>query len=77
MQIVYPGLGGNAVVAFSIVEGQNKNNKIKNFFLFCGVEKLIKNHIIKCLNLKISFFYLRKKKYNINLNQIIQILKKI
>ena len=76
MQIVYPGLGGNAVVAFSIVEGQNKNNKIKNFFLFCGVEKLIKNHIIKCLNLKISFFYLRKKKYNINLNQIIQILKK-
>ena len=38
MQIVYPGLGGNAVVAFSIVEGQNKNNKIKNFFILYSRE---------------------------------------
>ena len=27
MQIVYPGLGGNSAVAFSLVEGQAKNKK--------------------------------------------------
>ena len=52
MQIVYPGLGGNSSVAFSLVEGQPQNIKIKNFFLFCGVEKLIKSYMSKCSNLK-------------------------
>ena len=76
MQIVYPGLGGNSFVAFSLVEGQKKNMKIKNYFLFCGVERLIKNYIFKCFNLKIKFFYLYKKKFQINLNKIVKILKK-
>ena len=75
MQIVYPGLGGNSVVAFSLVEGQRKNKKLKNFFLFCGVEKLIKSYKKKCLSLNINYSYLKKKKYSINLRKILEIVK--
>jgi hypothetical protein len=76
MQIVYPGLGGNSAVAFSLVEGQRKNKKINNFFLFCGVEKLIKNYQNKCSILNIQYFYLKKNKYKINTKKIFEIVKK-
>ena len=75
MQIVYPGLGGNSTVAFSLVEGQKRNKKIKNFFLFCGVEKLIVSYKKKCSNLNIKFFYLKKNKFQIQINKIFNIVK--
>ncbi len=62
MQIVYPGLGGNSSVAFSLVEGQEKKSKIKNFFLFCGIENLLQNYKFKCHKLNIKFNFLKKKK---------------
>lgn len=76
MQIVYPGLGGNSAVAFSLIEGQKKNIKIKNFFLFCGVEKLITSYKNKCLSLNIQYYYLKKYKYKINIKKIFKIVKK-
>lgn len=76
MQIVYPGLGGNSAVAFSLVEGQKKNEKIKNFFLFCGVEGLIRSYKNKCLELSIQYYYLKKNKYKINIRKIFEIVKK-
>jgi len=75
MQIVYPGLGGNSAVAFSFVEGQKNKKKISNFFLFSGVEKLIKSYKNKCIKLNIQFFYLKKIRYKINIRKIIQIVK--
>ena len=75
MQIVYPGLGGNSAVAFSFVEGQKNKKKISNFFLFCGVEKLIKDHKDKCTKLNIQFLYLKKIRYRVNIRKIIQIAK--
>ena len=57
LQIVYSGLGGNSSVAFSIVEGQKKNKKCKNFFLFSGVEKLLDDHKKKCIKLNISYIF--------------------
>jgi hypothetical protein len=76
MQIVYPGLGGNSSVAFSLVEGQKKNNKIKNFFLFCGIEKLIRNYKYKCAVLNINYFYLKKHRYRLYITKILKIIKK-
>ena len=62
MQIVYPGLGGSGAVAFSLVEGQSKKRELKNFFLFYGVEKLLREYTLKCINLKIEYLYIKKKK---------------
>ncbi len=75
MQIVYPGLGGNSSVAFSLVEGQKKSKKIKNFFLFCGVENLIKSYKKKCISLNIHHSYLKKKKFRINIRKIFNIVR--
>lgn len=76
LQVVYSGLGGVSSVAFSLVEGQNKNIKISNFFLFCGVEKLVSGYKKKCLILGIKYCYLKKKKFQINYKKILNILEK-
>lgn len=77
LQIVYPGLGGNGAVAFSLVEGQNKNKKFKNFFLFYGIERIINGYKRKSLALNVKFFYLKKKRYQTNLLRILGILNKV
>ena len=76
LQIVYSGLGGNSSVAFSIVEGQKKGI-YKNDFIFTGIEKIKKNYISKCKNLKITSHYIKKKKFEINFFKIIKLLNKI
>ena len=76
LQVVYSGLGGNSSVAFSFVEGQNNNKKINNFFLFCGVERLVNGYKKKCLILGIKYFYFRKKKFQIKFKKIFHILEK-
>lgn len=76
MQIVYPGLGGSGAVAFSLVEGQSKKRELKNFFLFYGVEKLLREYTLKCINLKIEYLYIKKKKNQIVIKKIFNFLKK-
>lgn len=76
LQIVYSGLGGNSSVAFSLVEGQI-SKKYKNFFIFTGVEKIKKSYLLKCRDLNIKYFYIKKKKFEINYFKIQNIVKKI
>ena len=75
MQIVYSGLGGNSAVAFSLVEGQIKK-KYNNFFIFTGIEKIKKNYIKKCKKLRINYFYIKKKKFEINFLKLQKIINK-
>ena len=65
LQLLYPGLGGTSTVAFSIADGLKKNNRIKvqNFFIFYGVEKLIKNNSQNCKKKNISFFSFLKSNF--------------
>ena len=65
LQILYPGLGGTSTVAFSIVDGLKKIKKlkIKNFFIFFGIEKLIKNNLQNCKKKRINFFFLLKSSF--------------
>ena len=74
LQIVYSGLGGNSSVAFSIVEGQKKNKKCKNFFLFSGVEKLLDDHKKKCIKLNISYIFVKKKRFQVKIKKILDII---
>jgi hypothetical protein len=67
LQIVYSGLGGSTVVAFSLVSGQKIKFKYKNFFLFYGTENLLKAYILQCKFLNINFFFIKKKKFKLNL----------
>ena len=69
MQVVYPGLGGNSSVAFSLVEGQNKI--YKNLFIFAGVENLRKDFIEKCKKNKIEYKYYKKKRLQFNISKLI------
>jgi len=77
LQIVYPGLGGSATVAFSLVEGQNRENKYKNCFLFYGIENLLKAHVIKCKKQSINYFFEKKKKIGLNSLKLLSHCKKI
>lgn len=61
LQIVYPGLGGSASVAFSLVGGQKTKLKYKNYFLFYGIESLLISHAEQCEILKINYFFIKKK----------------
>ncbi len=70
MQIVYPGLGGNSSVAFSLVEGQNKI--YKNLFIFAGVEDLRKDFIGKCKKNKIEYKYYKKKRLQFNISKLLK-----
>ena len=65
LQILYPGLGGTSTVAFSLVDGLKKIKKlkIKNFFIFFGVENLIKNNLQNCKKKRINFFFLLKSSF--------------
>jgi hypothetical protein len=66
LQVVYPGLGGSASVAFSLVEGQKDKIKYKNYFLFYGVENLLIAHKKNCKKLNINYNFIKKKKINLN-----------
>lgn len=66
LQIVYPGLGGSSAVAFSLVEGQKIKNKYKNYFLFYGIENLLRTHISKSRKLNIKHFFIKKKFFKFN-----------
>ena len=68
MQIVYPGLGGNSSVAFSLVEGQNKT--YNNLFVFAGVENLRKDFVKKCKKNKIKYKYDKKKRLQFNISKL-------
>ena len=65
LQILYPGLGGTSTVAFSLVDGLKKIKKlkIKNFFIFFGVENLINNNLQNCKKKRINFFFLLKSSF--------------
>ncbi len=76
LQIVYPGLGGTGSVSFSLVEGQTKK-QYKNHFLFIGIEKLITDYKKKCKKLNINFNYIKKKRYQIKLREILVYMNKI
>ena len=77
LQIAYPGLGGSPTVALSLVSGQKKKFKYKNFFLFYGIENLIKTYITQCKFLKINFFFFKKKKFELNLINLFKYCNKI
>jgi len=77
LQIVYPGLGGSASVAFSLVEGQKSKIKYKNYFLFYGIENLLITHKKNCKKLNINFYFLKKKKINFNLFLLMNYCNKI
>lgn len=76
LQVVYSGLGGTSSVAFSLVEGQNKKDKIINFFLFYGVEQLVNDYKKKCINLNIKYSFLKKKQYQNRHIKILDILNR-
>ena len=73
MQIVYPGLGGNSSVAFSLVEGQNKI--YDNLFVFAGVENLRTDFIKKCRKNKIKYKYFKKKRLQFNIVKLFNVSK--
>ena len=77
LQIVYSGLGGSSVVALSLVGGQKKKFKYTNFFLFYGIENLLKAHIAQCKFLNINFFFIKKKKFELNLINLFTYCNKI
>jgi hypothetical protein len=77
LQIVYPGLGGSAAVALSLVGGQKKKFKYKNFFLFYGIENLLKAHIAQCKFLNIKFFFIKKKIFGLNIINLFKYCNKI
>ena len=76
IQIVYSGLWGNSAVAFSLVEGQTSKN-YENIFIFTGIENIKKSYLEKCKKLNIKSFYIKKKKFEINILKILKILKKV
>ncbi len=77
LQIVYSGLGGSSAVAFSLVEGQKLKNRYKNYFLFYGIENLLKAHIIKSKKLNIKYFFVKKKFIQFNLIKFFNYSNKI
>lgn len=78
LQIVFSGLGGTSAVAFSLVEGARNISKKKYnfFFLFNGVEKLLKSHIKVCRNLSIPYEYIFKKNIIYNFISLINFISK-
>lgn len=77
LQIVYSGLSGSSHIAYSLVEGQNLKIQYKNYFLFFGIEDLLKAHVLKSKELNIKYFFIKKKSFKLNFIQKYKYCNKI
>lgn len=76
IQILYSGIGGNASVAFSLIEG-DIYKKWKSSFIFLGVERLFSGFKKKCNDLDIKCFnYSNTENYILREIYVIKILIK-
>lgn len=59
-QILYSGLGGHGNVSFSLIDGDD-SGKNEHCLIFFGIEDLLDEYRVKCIEKNIEFGFVKKK----------------
>lgn len=60
VQVLYSGLGGHSSVVFSLIEA-DKENEYQHVLIFYGIEEMPQSYVVKCRELGIPFYAVKKK----------------